>query len=406
MATRRLTLTEHDTTVGCALSVAEREGLRGLYPRLRIEPTAGRGDRYDLTPDERIGIVSLPGLVVEIRPKIPLRSVLFLVSYACGLAKWSDAQAEFAPDAEPVEFLALMLARLVEQATRRGLLNGYRSEEEALSAPRGRILFDEQLRRRAGIAPPIEVRHDLFTPDVLENRLLLAALETMRRFPHRAPATRRELARAEQLLGGVRRVWFPPSAVPDVRFTQLNAHYQPAVTLATLVLRSASLELGTGGARGTAFLIDMNKVFEVFVRKALREALGASERDFPDRPPHLRLDERGRVPLKPDLYLLDGDRITWVGDAKYKRLGPASYHNADLYQVLAYATVLGLSGATLIYAAGQGVDRATHVVRRSGIELQVVALDLSTPGVTLTQIERIAVTIQRGSAHEPLQARA
>lgn len=406
MATRRLTLTEHLTTAGYPLSVAERDGLRVVYPRLRVEPTLGRGDRYDLTPDERIGIVSLPGLVVEIRPKIPMRSVLFLVSYACGLAKWSDPQPELAPDADPVELLALMLARLVERATHRGLLNGYRIEEEALPAPRGRILFDEQLRRRAGITPPIEVRHDFFTPDVLENRLLLAALEAMRRFPHRSSSTRRELARAEQLLGGVQRVWFLPNSVPDVLFTRLNAHYQPAVALATLVLRSASLELGAGGPRGAAFLIDMNKVFETFVRKALREALGASDRAFPDRPPALRLDERSRVPLKPDLYLLDHDRIAWVGDAKYKRLPAGAYQNADLYQLLAYATVLGLPSGTLIYAADHGVQRASHVVRRSGIELQVVALDLSTPTAIRTQIRKIASTITAAPARATLQTPA
>jgi hypothetical protein len=38
------------------------------------------------------------------------------------------------------------------------LLAGYLTTEEALSTPRGRILFDEQIRRRMGYAFPVEVR--------------------------------------------------------------------------------------------------------------------------------------------------------------------------------------------------------------------------------------------------------
>ena len=53
--------------------------------------------------------------------------------------------------------------------------------------------------RRVGGATyqiPIEVRHDVFTSDVLENRLLLAALAAMGRLPSRSEAKRAEANRA------------------------------------------------------------------------------------------------------------------------------------------------------------------------------------------------------------------
>ena len=374
-----------------ALSPAERDGLRRLHPRIRIEPTIGSEGLYDLTPDQHIGVVALPSVVIEIRPKVPMSSVLFLVSYACDVASWFDQQPELAQDLDVVEMLAIMLARLVEHATRRGLLNGYQSEEEALQAPRGRILFDEQIRRRLGASPPIEVRHDVFNSDVIENRLLLAGLTAMRRLPLRSDRTRRELSRAERLFGAVKAVHFRPAAVPGVMFTRLNRHYQPALSLATLLLRSASLDVGAGGARGSAFLIDMNKVFERFVRKALRMALGTDERLFPERPPPTTLDEAGCVPLRPDLCLLEDRRIVWVGDAKYKRLPAGAYQNADLYQLLAYAVTLGLPGGLLIYAADEGVGAAEHVVVQAGKRLRVVALDLSaSPARVIAQVGAIA----------------
>ncbi len=290
---RRLKLTEFKTQISVALSVTERDSIRRLHPGIRIEPTLGSEDRYDLTADQRVGLVCLPSLVIEVRPKVPMSSVLFLLSYSCDAASWFKEQPELSIELDLVEMLAIMLARMVQQATRRGLLNGYQCEDESLQAPRGRILFDEQIRRRLGISPPIEVRHDIFTSDIVENRILLAALSAMGRIPHRSDGTRREIFRAERLFGAVRRTNFAPTAVPDVVFTRLNRHYQPAVSLASLLLRSASLDLGAGGARGSAFLIDMNSAFEQFVRRALRDALNARAEQFPDRPPRPALDSTG-----------------------------------------------------------------------------------------------------------------
>jgi 5-methylcytosine-specific restriction enzyme subunit McrC len=392
---RRLSLREFRTEHHVPLTLTQREALRQLCRGIRIEPSPYSEVHYDITPDQRIGLIALPDLIVEIRPKVPMSSVLFLLSWACEAADWFDQQPEFAQDVDFVEIVAIMLARLVEKATHRGLLNGYRVEDEALQAPRGRILFDEQLRRRLGISPPVEVRHDIFTADILENRLLSAAVSAMSRMPLRSQRTRSELVRAQQLFGGVQRVEFSPAAVPDVRFTSLNSHYRSALSLASLVLRSASLDLGVGGPRGAALLINMNVVFEQFVRRALRAALDVDARMLPDRPPSLRLDEGGVVPLEPDLCIVDDRGVVWVGDAKYKRLPAGAYANADLYQLLAYTVALGLPGGTLIYAADQGVSTAEYVIVRSGKRLNIVALNLSAPpSAILSQVNIIASGIR------------
>lgn len=397
--TRRLSLVEFKTTTGVELSIAERDALIDLAPGLRVEPTPGHESRYDLTPDQRIGLVCLPELAIEIRPKLPMASLLFLVSYACEAIDWLHQQPEFGPGAEVADVLAIMLARLSEQATRRGLLNGYQTEEESLTAPRGRIRFDDQIRRRLGQAPPIEVRHDIFTPDILENRLLLAALAGMAHLPFASDGTTRELARAQRLFGAVERVHYRRGAIPDVIFTRLNRHYQPAVLLATLLLRSASLDLSLGSTKGMAILVDMNVVFETFVRRALRAALGEDIATFPDHPPRSLFDEAAVVPLKPDLCLVEAGRVVWVGDAKYKRLPSGAYKNADLYQGLAYAVALGLPGATLFYAADEGLKHAEHVVVHARKRLRVVALDLTAPGAAiLAQIGRLAHRIRDPAA--------
>ena len=123
---------------------------------------------------------------------------------------------------------------------------------------------------------------------------------------------------------------------------------------------------------------------------------------FPERAPDLRLDKAGVVSLKPDLCLLDGGRIVWVGDAKYKRLPVGGYRNDDLYQLLAYAVALDLPGGTLVYAADEGVSAREHVVKHAGKQLEVVALDLLAPRTgLLQQIKALAHRIRSSTEISP-----
>lgn len=390
----RLVLAEYKTQRGVCLSVDERDAIRRLHGGIRIEPTVGSDGRYDITADQRVGVICLPTRVIEIRPKIPMSSVLYMVSQACGGSKWFNGAPEYVESADLVSIIAIMLARSIERATRRGLLNGYQVEEAALPAPRGRVRFDEQLRRRMGVSPPIEVRHDEFTSDILENRLLLAALWAMSSLTLHETG-RRELSRAQRLFGSVSLQHYPPASLPEVVFTRLNEHYRPAVSLALLVLRSRSIDLGVGAIRGSAFLIDMNDVFEQFVRVELRRALGSDLRELPDRGPPLHLDRAARVPMYPDFRLMNDGQATWVGDAKYKRLPPGAYRNADLYQLLAYCIALDLPEGTLIYAADDGDKAAEHVTAKCDKRLRVVALDLSVPPLGIRkQMDAIALRVR------------
>lgn len=392
----RWRLSEFQRSKSLPLSLGQREGLRRIYPSMRLDPSSSAEGEYTLTPDQRVGLVCLPGLTIEIRPKVPMASVLFLISYACEAVGWSDQLADFGPDPDLTDLVAIVFARLVERTTRRGLLAGYRTVEEALPAPRGRLLFDEQIRRRMGFALPVEVRHDEFTTDILENRLLLAALSSLGRLPLNSLSARREIARADRLFGDVTPTRYPPGKVPSVAFTRLNQHYGAAISLARLIIESASLNLGAGASSGSAFLVDMNLVFERFLRRALRVALELDEATFPDRAPSAYLDLGDRVRLQPDLCIARGEEWLWIGDAKYKRLPSGAYQNADLYQLLAYAVASDLDDGMLIYAADEASRAGTYIARGVGKQLRVVSIDLSVPPSALRhQIDDVADRVRR-----------
>ena len=237
----------------------------------------------------------------------------------------------------------------------------------------------EQLRRRFDVLLPVEVRYDEFTDDILANRLIKAAAELLGRMRLDDARSRDGLRWMGATLANVTPVSFSPHEVPEVAFDRLNAHYREVVALSRLVLRHQALELERGGTRAAGFLIDMNKVFQGFVTRALRESLGVSDRTLrsdKSLPRRITLDERDRLRLEPDLTWWDGSTCTFVGDAKYKRVRDERVPHADLYQILAYATALNLPGGLLIYAEGEA-GRVVHEVRHSGTRLGVATVDLA-----------------------------
>jgi 5-methylcytosine-specific restriction enzyme subunit McrC len=162
------------------------------------------------------------------------------------------------------------------------------------------------------------------------------------------------------------------------------------------ILESTSFDLGDGDIRARGFVVDMNAVFEDFVVTALREALGASPRTFPQNAHgrHLTLDEAGRIKLEPDISWWNGAVCQFIGDVKYKKSRGDRGQNPDVYQVLSYVVAADVPSGLLIYAKGEE-HPGVHRVRHLGRSIEIAALDLSAPpeGV-LRQIGEIARRIQ------------
>ena len=384
-------LTEYKKSEAVTLSVRDRDALHQRVPSLSIEPVPGTEDQYHLTPGSTIGALEVGNLSVSIRPKLPISRVLYLASHAMGEIDFRKERFDFEDSATLVEALVPMLATAAHRAFARGLLHGYRTEEESLHTVRGRIRINEQIRRRFGIAVPAEVRYDDFTDDVLANRLVKAAAARLGQLRIR-PESRTDLSGITSRLDNVSLVEFPPNAVPELKFDRLNAHYREVVTLARLILRHAAIENERGSVRATGFLMNMNVVFQEFVTRALREELRVSERTlWSDKGlGRIALDQDGKVRLEPDLSWWNGWTCTFVGDAKYKRVEDRRVPNADLYQLLAYTIALDLPGGLLIYAHGEA-EEVVHRVNYAGKRLEVAALDLSgTIDDLLTRIHELA----------------
>ena len=393
---RQIDLQEYQQSEAVELTREERDELRDVLPSLAVEPAEGLDGAYWLKPGSTVGAVEIGDQSVLIRPKIGIPQLLSLACYAMGVFKSQEERLfDFDEEVEtPPDTLALALAAAARRAFSRGLLHGYRTEEEALHTVRGRIRFADQIRQRFGIPLPIEVRYDEFTDDITENQLVKAAAIRLGGMRLRSQQARRNLGWIAAMLENVSSVESFPKDVPDVRFDRINEHYRGVVGLSRLILRHSAFESERGVVHATGFLMDMNTLFQEFVTVALRETLGLTERVFREKNIDT-LDVDGKVHLRPDLTWWHGRDCQFVGDAKYKGIENESVPNADLYQLLAYVTALNLPGGLLIYAQGKG-ETATYTVRNSGRRLEVAALNLG--GSLDAVLKRVDVLAERVKA--------
>lgn len=332
---------------------------------------------------------------MQVHPKgrVRLQHLLFLLGYAPAAA-FRDELVSGEESEDLLPGLAWSLRNALQDALVQGVLQGYRTVDEALGTVRGRIRVSDQLRHRPGLMMPIEVSYDDFTVDTAENRILRTALRTMLAVPGLDAEVRRTLAHLDGRLEGVS-VLSRGSGLPRWVPSRLNQRYQSALRLAELILRFQAADPSVGDIPMAGFVVPMWHVFERFVGAELQRAL--ADRPGSTTVQHLAFLtgpgswESGQTPMYIDVLHRDAHGAPdAVFDAKYK---VSNGSNADDYQMLAYCTATGLKRAFLVTASsGRGHhDPVGRKVKNTTVEIVEYPLDLSQrPAFLLESLSKLA----------------
>lgn len=367
-------LKEYDT-VEVAMSAAVAGDLQRLGAgRLAVGVGTSPG-HYTVTASQWVGVLVTPELDVVVKPKVSLENLFTLLGVGLPPHAWQRESFAFSPSRDLLVAISQFYARAVHQAIGAGVLRSYRVHEERLVAMRGRIDMAEQIRLPAQRST-IACTFDEYTADVMENRVLKAAAALLLRVPGVPHDARRSLKQAMVAFEEVADGWVHPDTVDRVHFTRLNAHYEPAMRLAQLILRNLSLIDRVGHNDASAFLVDMNDLFQRFVTARLRTFLRG--RLVVDAEPTTWLGKGRQVAMAPDLVFRRAKAAVFVGDTKYKLSPDGRGRSSDYYQMLAYVTALGLPAGVLIYCQESGAaPQREVVVHNHGARLMTYALPMS-----------------------------
>lgn len=332
--------------------------------------------------------------------RIPIRNVYYLLCYALG--EW-DAEAE--ADVEALEgmeraqdLLGHLLAQGVFRLVRRGVDQGYEEFQREVAGVRGKLDLGTTVKEALLIRGRTACLVEEFTPDVVHNQVLLAALHRLSSVRGLDANVRAHVGLAADRLAGVSLVPLRPALFRRVQLDRNQRHYRFLLSICRLVMESSLPSESGGGARFLDFRRNrkrMWRLFELFVANFLaREQstfrvpgqvrvvwFGAQERSpgaldlvprmFPDVVAETR--ER-RIVIDTKFY---GKPLT----ARYGRLRLPS---SNLYQMMAYlsnrqaAHPHGPRHEGILLYASTGEDFRVDLTLQ-GFRLQARTLDLARP---------------------------
>ena len=97
----------------------------------------------------------------------------------CRRCGYAFSPSGFDPDMNFMEYFISVFAGETMKIIKSGVLSTYASREENLTSVQGTIMFAENIRRNLVHRERIYVRHDIFTPDRAENRIIKAAAKML-----------------------------------------------------------------------------------------------------------------------------------------------------------------------------------------------------------------------------------
>ena len=338
-----------------------------LKPRIAVRWLAN--GQVDIDTSSWVGVVRFSQLEIRVVPKLVGGSlrVLRMLDYARGIDMLGRLPATRPLPANGRDLFDLICLLLVEETNvllRDGVLRNYRATDDSLEVMRGRLRYREQYLRRFGQLDRLECHFDEYDSDTPDNQLIAAALRLARRRAKESDI-RFGALRLASMFG---EVCDPPTNQADwyeqvITYNRRNERYRAAHELSKLVLRGVAFDdmYDTSAGNVTAFMLDMNTVFEGFVTRLVRDAVQSSGLDVSAQArlrAVIRNDDTSRTysTIKPDLVINE----PWSGrsvpiDIKYKLYEDRKISTSDIYQAFLYAFALGHEAsdrrAGVIYAA-------------------------------------------------------
>lgn len=311
-------------------------------------------DRRCLRLDNYVGVIETPcGTRIEILPKhaeadVDLESLRLLMMrmITCALdlpVRQNDPAAIRAVRQPASEWLMANFLAELDALIKRGARFEYVRIDEQQRFLQGQLDIAQQVRRPPGKQHYLHVRHDIYTPDRPENRLLRSALDKVRRLTRQSDNWRlaRELA---VYFDSIPRSSDYHSDFRSWRHERLTGHYQTVRPWCQLLLEDQNPLSQVGEWRGMSMLFPMQGLFERFVAKCLSTSLAGGWRIATQvRSQYLCRHLNSELfQLQPDIKIYRSDEVV-ILDTKWKLLDERISLNdkyglgqQDLYQIFAY----------------------------------------------------------------------
>ncbi len=371
------------------------------------------GHLNDIRAKSFVGVLQVPGLVIEILPKIDgdggaaddiaaipaqecqvRQNLLFMLSVSGHFSMFErDLASQTVQNVPILEALMWSFVRRLLIELRRGQQHLYVRREENLNYIKGKILLHRQFTLNAALRHKMYVEFDEFVSDTLLNRILKAACARL------LPLTR--MSRTQQYL---REALLELADVTDhavelhhfdrVYLDRNSERFRDLLDFCHLLFAGTTPAAHAGDVPSFSLLFPMDTVFEEFIGAILKRF--ATEFGILRSEIHIQAKNRarwllrrddgaGRFRLRPDV-LVDGPngKPAIILDTKWKRLvsdredAKNGVSQGDIYQLYAYAHRFDCENNVLLFPQVPGaMSRIYALDDGSGKRLKVAFIDLN-----------------------------
>jgi len=344
--------------------------------RTQLDYDHNQEGQTELRTTHYVGIVSLPdGPVVEIAPKAAGSNLLSLLRYARAIDQSIlDTETTVSKGREFLDAIAALYLDELDTLMRHGLHTDYQRVTDTEKYLRGQVDTQRQLQRQGVAGTQFECRYDTLTANTVANQAILYATSILTRLVSSLDLRQQLKRHSIRFRRQVDLRAVQHHELQQIEVTRLNEHYADILRLTELIIQNIHMDNFTHGEHPSfSILVNMNRVFESVVERAVREAVADITQWSVEGQAQINgLVTGGKYPvnMKPDFVIRNADdEVILVGDAKWKVGKPKQ---SDIYQMSAYQLADDVPGL-LVYPA-QGQQNVTEYVVRDEHKLRLIEL--------------------------------
>jgi 5-methylcytosine-specific restriction enzyme subunit McrC len=312
-------------------------------------PTPKTEGKIQLTSQGWVGYIPCNAdFIIRLNPKVKLKNLFGMLEYAYDLKSFHLLKGLIDCDSleEFFDYLANILAMKVLTRSKKGFYRAYLSECGRMPFVRGRLDLQKVLAKQYEVSLPCE--YEEHSADLIENQILAWTLYCIARSGACGERTIPVVRKAFRCIKGM--VTVSPVKAYDcnrIAYNRLNSDYQMLHSICQFFLEHIGPSHEAGEKQMLPFLVDMSRLFELFVAQWLRQNLP----DDYSINIHEDMEIGTEQTLKYNIDLVIYDRKSGntfcVIDTKYKAHEKPT--NADINQAVAYAKLKECDQAYLVY---------------------------------------------------------
>ena len=205
---------------------------------------------------------------------IPIQNIYYLLCYA-----WDKLDEKEVVDVDPIDATSLadLFARVLISGTnhllKRGFDRGYIEHQEWTGRLRGRICFQEAIRKNSTRTGTLPCSYDELSYDVLHNQILKATMKRLIRTQGLAAENSEGLAQLCRMFSDIRDIELTNRVFGRVQLYRNNQFYDFLLKVCELIHRNLLVSEKSGSSKFMDFVRDKRQMailFENFVRTFYR----------------------------------------------------------------------------------------------------------------------------------------